>query len=131
MARRVFISYKFTDREVAHTVHNFFQYQSGKCDGEAVFVTEDVGSEGETAIKAEIKRVMETCHIVLFVVGDNSHNSPWINYEAQLARNWKKPMLAVQASGTNGGVPNEIADQVDEVEWSQSTLCSALNALKP
>jgi len=127
MARDVFISYNYADREVAHNVHVFFQPQGGACQGKPVLVQEDVASGGDEAIKEAIQDLMEECKAVLFVVGDDSHNSPWINYEAKLARSWGIPMVAVQAPNANGDVPNEIKDQVKLVNWAHDTLCAALN----
>jgi hypothetical protein len=127
MTRRVFISYKYTDREVAHNVHVFFQAQGGVCQGQPAFVEEDVAPEGDPAIKEIIQSVMKGCAAVLFVVGDDSHNSPWIEYEAKLARNWGLRMVAVRAPNTTGAVPNEIKNQVTLVDWAHDSLCAALN----
>ena len=130
--RYVFISYKFSDRELAHSIDSFFQPQGGQCQGKAAFVKNDVADQGSAAIEREIQEVMRGCVAVLFIVGDDSHNSPWIEYEAKLARSWEKPMFAVRHPGAAGGPPNEIRNEISAVlQWSQNVLCDALNAVNP
>lgn len=134
MSRKIFISYRFSDREIAHTVTNFFQPQGGNCDGKPAFVTNDVSSDGEKAIDEEIKRVMTGCIAVLFVVGDNNHNSTWIDREVELAVSYGLSPAAVQLPGTTGGPPNRLKEAFKEkpvrvVDWTKEALCEVLNAI--
>lgn len=109
----------------------FFQAQEGQCQGKAVFVENDVSAQGEKAIDTEIRRVMSGCECALFVVGDESHNSPWINREAELAISLGLGRVAVQVKGTSGGLPNALAnDDIPLVEWNQRALGEALNKAK-
>jgi hypothetical protein len=132
MSRNVFISYRFRDAAVARTVRNFFQAQGGKCEGRAVFGDTDVTEGGESAIRNEVNRIVQECEAVLVVVGDDSHNAPWIDHEVELARSIPLPIVAVQLPGTTGGVPARIrgAADIPFVEWSQDALCEALNGAR-
>ena len=131
MARKVFISFNFKDKVVAKNVVSFFQEQGRACQGSPLFADRDVSAGGERAITDEIQRVMRQASLVLFVVGDDSHNSPWINYEAQLARSWDLQMVAVQAPSTTGGLPKELLEEgISFVKWTEDALCNALNKVR-
>ena len=128
MSKKIFISYNFKDKQFAGSVKSFFQKQGGKCQGSPVYVTNDVSAGGSDAIDAEIKRVMKPCEAILFIVGDNSHNSPWINREAKLAISLGLGLVAIQIPNTHGGIANELKEvKVPFVEWDHDTLCHALN----
>jgi hypothetical protein len=130
MSRDIFISYKFNDRNVAHNVQTFFQPQGGICQGAPRYVENDVSDDGDEAIRREILRVMEPCVGVLFVVGNDSHNSSWIDWEAKMAIRHKKPMVALRFKGYTGGLPNRLVTlgiDIPFVESSQDVLCAALN----
>ena len=128
MARRVFVSFNFKDAAAAKSVRSFFQDQQGQSQGKPVFVENDVSANGDAAIDTEIRRVMSGCDCALFVVGDESHNSPWINREAELATSLGVGRVAVRAPGTRGGLPGQLANQnIPFVKWSQDALAEALN----
>lgn len=127
MSKPVFISYNFlTDREYAHNIGVFFQ-PCGPCQGTPRFVS-NVSAGGNPAIDEEIRRVMDDCAAAVFVCGQNSHNSPWINREAQLAISRGLGIVALQAPGATGGIPAELkAVDPPLVPWDADALCAALN----
>jgi hypothetical protein len=129
MSKPVFISYNFlSDREFAHNIRVFFQ-PYGPCHGTPRFVS-DVAADDDRAVDVEIRRVMNDCVAAVFVCGQNSHNSPWINREAQLAISLGLGIVALQAPNTTGGVPAELKP-VDPpiVPWGSDALCAELNRI--
>jgi hypothetical protein len=128
MSRNVFISYNFRDRELAHTLKNYFQKLGGPCQGNPVYVTRDVAAEGEAAVDKEIRSVMESCSAAIFVIGDDCHNSPWIEREAQIACSRDLAIVAVRLENTTGGLPPKLREMGIEIEdWAPDQLCAALN----
>lgn len=135
MSRNIFISYRFKDRNIAHNVQTFFQDHGGTCDGKPKYVENNLSAEDTDVIKAEIKRVMDQCMGVLLVVGDDNHNSTWIDHEVAYADGKQMPMVAVRLDGYTGDVPqrvrNRVRDQVIPfVTWKEGALCEALNQLE-
>jgi hypothetical protein len=127
MAKSVFVSYHFRrDHEVARNLKAFFQ-PSGTCQGSPVFVENDVSAEGTPAIDREINRVMSGCDAALFVIGDDTHNSPWIDREAALAISKNLPLVAVRRPGSTGNLPPQLRDRTPLVEWKHAALTSAVN----
>lgn len=130
MTKRIFISYKFTDAELARNLRPFFQQCGGKCEGTPVYVEKDVSKDGESAIDAEIRRVMLGCECAVFVVGADSHNSPWIRREAELAKSLGLGIVAVRLPNSTGGLPREIAGlSPPVVDWNVERIAVTLNQL--
>ncbi|HEX2206780.1 MAG TPA: TIR domain-containing protein [Longimicrobium sp.] len=135
MRRHIFISYRFKDRNIAHNVETFFQTQGGTCDGKPKYVEQNLSSEDSGVIEAEIRRVMDQCMGVLLVVGDDNHNSTWIDYEVAHADGSRLPIVAVRLPGYTGGVPQRVqnrvrAQEIPFVAWEQTALCTALNKME-
>ncbi len=131
MASKIFVSYNFNDRAVVNTVKSMTQNAGGKIDGKFVFVTNDVSDQGGKAIDQEIRSVMSGCDAALFVVGDNSHNSPWINREVELAVSKGLSLVATQLPNTFGGIPNKLKNNNPQIAiWSMSDLAYYLNRIQ-
>ena len=127
--RNVFVSYNFRDHASARSVKTFFQAQGGRCQGTPVFVEGDFTPLGDEAIDQAIIRVIDGCVAVLFVIGNDNHNSPWIDREAELAISRNMSLVAVRLPETTGGLPNRLAGRsIPFVEWGHNALCDALNA---
>ncbi|WDD97411.1 TIR domain-containing protein [Thalassomonas actiniarum] len=128
MTNRIFVSYNFNDREISHSIKNFMQSHGGPVRGSFIFVENDVSAHGDTAIDKEIKDVMSGCDSAFFVVGDNNHNSPWINREADLAVSKGLKIVVTNLPNTYGGVPN-LLRQIPhtKVKWKGSDIAEELN----
>lgn len=125
MANKVFVSSNFNDRAVVNTINNMIA--RGRYYGDIFFVENDVSSEGAFAIDREINRIMNSCDAVLFVVGDNCHNSPWIEREVELAYSKNLPVIVTQLPKTFGGPPNGLKDKKYTVaKWEEGDLGEAL-----
>jgi len=71
---------------------------------------------------------MSGCDAALFVVGDNSHNSPWINREVELAVSKGLALVATQLPHTSGGIPNKLKNNYANIaNWSMEDLAYYLN----
>lgn len=120
------------DKEVAHTVRNFFQPDGGLCQGRAVSLVPPVGWLPKDEIDELIRTEMKKCEIVLFVIGDTSHSRPWMAREVEIAQSIPLPRFAVQLPGTTGGLPERLAKEgIKPSEWDQKKLCDELNRYLP
>jgi MTH538 TIR-like domain (DUF1863) len=132
MSKRIFVSYAFKEKEVAHTLDSWFNRGGGPCQGEPVFVL-DASARTWEAIDAAILSKMQTCHVALFLTSETVHNNTWIDREAQLAESLGLPIVAIPLKGSPAGLPNRLKDKkrvtlVDD--WSSTALCSILNAIQ-
>ncbi|MDY0250038.1 MAG: TIR domain-containing protein [Pseudomonas sp.] len=128
MSNRIFVSYNFNDREISRSISSFTQLHGGPVRGSFTFVKNDVSAYGDTAIDKEIKEVMSGCDSAFFVIGNNSHNSPWINREAVLAMSKGLKIVVSIFPNTNGGVPSALRNiPYTEVKWTPSNIAQELN----
>lgn len=129
MSTRIFVSYNFNDREIAHTVRNFSQTFGGKVDGTFARVEKDVSASGERAIDNEIRRIMQDCDAALFIIGDNNHNSPWILREAQLAVSMNLHLVLTRIPGSTGAIPPILSSfSLPVAKWEVQDIADLLNA---
>jgi len=128
VANRIFVSYNFNDREIGRSIKNFTQSYGGPVRGNFIFVENDVSAYGDDAIDDEIKSVMSGCDSAFFVVGNDNHNSPWINREAVLAMSKGLKIVVSSFPNANGGVPNQLRQiPHTEVKWQPSNIAKELN----
>ena len=108
MAKHIFVSCNFKDREVSRSVKELIEQQN--LEGQIVFV-EDVSHNGETAVDWEIEHTLERCDAALFVIGDNVRNSPWIEREAAHVLAKDIPVVAARLPGMELKCPSQLADK--------------------
>lgn len=121
--KNIFVSYNFNDKAVVHTIQNMANQYSERRLGNFNF-TSAVAVQGDAAIEGEIRRIMNQCDTVLFVIGDNNHNSPWINREVDLAISYNKHLVLTRLPNTTGGAPQKLA-RYPVTNWNLRDLASA------
>ncbi len=101
---KFFISYVYEDRAYKSQLASWAS--SGEFgNAEAVYELEDVRQGGEKAIRKQISPLIQSAQAVVVLVGDNSHNHPWLDYEVQNAKSAGKLIVSVRIPNTNGGPP--------------------------
>ena len=126
MAKHIFVSYNFNDREVAKSVKSMIRRED--LEGQIVFVENDVSYNGETAINWEIEHTMAKCDAALFVIGDNPRNSPWINNEAAHAIAKDIPVIGTALPGMEPQTPSALLDSnCPMIHWDAKVLTNTLN----
>jgi len=126
--KKIFVSYNFNDRNTSHSIKGMSKYYSGPVNGRFIFVENDVSKEGDSAIDREIKNTMFDCDIALFLVGSESHNSPWIEREVELATSKNLPIIVMQQPNVKGGIPNSLKNRCyTESSWNAHALSQLVN----
>lgn len=125
--KRIFISYNYQDKEVVRSFKSMLASNGGVIDGELLFVDENLSVKGPSAIDREINTVISLCSHAFFVVGDNSHNSPWINREAELSISKGLNISILRLPRSSGGVPLVLKDfKFNEIEWNPKAINEVL-----
>jgi hypothetical protein len=90
----------------------------------------DLGPGGQEAIQEEIRRQIKDAEIVLFPVGVHAVNPKLIDFELQVAQAFKKPILAIQASGGTISVPKQVLEAADAVVgWDDRIIIDHIRQL--
>lgn len=111
MSKSVFVSFAGTDRHWLGTIRS---WNNQGLLGPGLYISgerDDYRQGGETAIRDELKSLIKGASVVLFLVGDNSHNPNWVNYEVSLANSYHKRIIVACIPDTYGGPPPALANE--------------------
>jgi MTH538 TIR-like domain (DUF1863) len=82
--KTIFISYHFKDRTYKGEIQRWLEERGAS----VISVDEsDLRPEGSEAVKARIRADLSRASHVLVLVGDDTHNRPWVDYEVAVV-NW-------------------------------------------
>lgn len=121
----VFISHVYEDRGSRDLVK---AWAAGGHLGPGVVATgesADVRQGGDSAIRAHIGPKVRGASAVLVLLGNDTHNHPWIEYEAQFAQSHHVKVLLVRIPGTRGAAPPSLR-WASEVALDARAIRSAL-----
>lgn len=88
--------------------------------------THDVRQGGQRAIKQHLSPRLKGAGALLVMVGNDSHDRPWLDYEVQHARSHGKKIVAVRVPGTSGAAPRSIRN-AQEVAFEPGAIRRALD----
>ncbi len=125
---RIFISYREIDRSQRDGFIGMMKNPNNTFSDIPEYSQEDLRSRGEQAVKNYIKGKMESCDIVICLIGTSSHNSPWINYEVDVAISQQKPIIPVRIPKTSGGLPPRIR-HLQIIEWNIQKIQQAIGKI--
>jgi len=81
-------------------------------------------------IQSYIRSLMNQCSIFSFLLGNNTHNGPWVLHEVNIALSRRMPIFAVQIPNTTGGLPPMLERRgIIVVEWNTVEIRDEINRL--
>ncbi len=105
MKKKIFISYHFKDASFKGEVQKWLE----EIGIEVLVVNQkDLTNEARENAEKKIKEQISTSQSVLVLVGDDSHNRPFLDYEVRVAENMRIPTYWVRLSNRSGAAPKEI-----------------------
>ncbi len=96
--------------------------------GPSVVVTgesDDVRQGGYGAIRGHLSPKLQGASAVVVLLGNDTHNHQWVEYEAQHALSNHKRVVVVRVPGTRGAAPANLRAQ-REVAMEPSAIRAAL-----
>ena len=105
MPKSIFVSYVYQDKSSRDYVARWFA--SEHLGPERVMITEseDLRQQGERAIENHLKPLIRGAAAVLCIIGQNTHNSSWVEYELDVATSLNKLIVLARLPGTSGAAP--------------------------
>ena len=123
--KKVFISYDFTDASYKGEVEKWL------VEGGIEVLSKnkkDITPHNEQA-ENEIKRQIHQSSLVLILVGNNTHNRPWVDYEVAVAKSNKTPAYWIRLPNRTGAAPEEIRT-LEGIEYTAKSLITLIKNLK-
>ena len=105
MSKSVFISFAGNNRDWVDKIRRW--NQDGLL-GPGIYISaerNDYRPEGDAAIKRELTNLIQGASVILFLIGQDTHNRYWVDYEVQQAQQRGKQILVARIPGTTGGKP--------------------------
>ena len=112
MAKNIFVSYNFNDREVTCAVKNMIQAHQDELKGKVVFVENDVSYNGKTAVNWEIEHTMETCDASLFVLATATTTALGWKWKPSTLLPCTIPVMTTVLPGECDDVPSVLKSQI-------------------
>jgi ACT domain-containing protein len=123
MSKCVFISYHFNDKTYKGEIVKWVEDAGVK----VISVDEkDLSPEGDKIIEARIKEQIGSCNKIIILVGNDTHNRPWIDYEVAVARSKGIKTYWVRLSNRTGAAPKEVRN-LDCINYERKEIINILN----
>lgn len=125
---KVFISFDYQDMESKKVVDNWKQQGLGT---DISLTSEDGDShspKGPKAVQRVLRDAINQSQVVLVLVGDNTHNRPWVDYEVHHAKCQGKKVIWTQIPNTSGAPPKEITKDKG-IEFNLKKVQQAIRTL--
>lgn len=105
---KVFISFDYQDIQAKKVVDNWTNQNIGL----DISLSSEEGhsylSRGEEYVKQILRAKINSAQVLLVLVGDNTHNRPWVDYEIHHAKSQGLKVIWTQIPNTKGAPPREI-----------------------
>ena len=105
MLEKIFISFRESDRQYREGFEGLLQNPNSSLKAIPISSREDVRHQGESAVKNYIKKMLAESDIMICLIGNDSHNSNWIDYEMDVATSKNIPIIGVRIPNTYGSGP--------------------------
>jgi len=122
---KVFISFDYSDIVSKKVVDNWKNQNMGV---DISFTSQDghsYSSKGEDFVENLLRDQINAAQKVLVLVGDNTHNRPWVDLEIHFAKTQGKPVIWTQIPDTTGSPPKEIRN-TEPVKFNLESIQKAL-----
>lgn len=131
MIKRIFISFRETDRQYREAFEGILKNPNSPLKGIPISSREDVRNQGEKSVKNYIKTLINESDCMIILIGNDSHNSTWIDYEMDVATSKEKPILGVRIPSTSGAGPDLFRRRdFIPVEWDTNIIKKNLDRMK-
>lgn len=127
MPSSVFLSNVYEDRQACDTIRSW--WSAGKLGPGMVITGEsaDVRQGGDSVIRAHLAPKIRGASVVLVLLGNDTHNHPWVEYEAQFAQSHHVRVILVRIPGTSGAAPSNLR-WAPEVTMDPGAIRKAIEA---
>jgi len=123
----IFISYKYENRKNLNDLKSFMLNPQPNFGHYPIMERDDVREQGKEEIKKYLRPLLKKAEILICLVGKDTHSSPWVKYEINVAKSQKKPVIPVRIPGTSGGIPASIKSLI-EIDFDPKAIQDAINS---
>jgi hypothetical protein len=127
---KIFISFRETERDYREAFEGILQNPNNPLQGIPISSREDVRTHGQNFVKNHIKQLIDNCDVLICLIGNDSHNSPWVDYEIAVATSKQIPIIGVRIPETSGSGPNLfVKREISICEWNTDQIAEEIEEI--
>ena len=124
---RIFVSFRESDKSYREAFEGLLQNPNTNFYHAPISARKDYRPLGSEATRKYLNRLIKGCSALACLIGENTHNSPWIEHELDVASSLKIGIAAIRIPDTRGGAPLLIKKKnIPIVKWRSVEINSAL-----
>ncbi len=122
--KKIFISYDFSNNPFRGEVEKWL-----KEAGHSVIVVKEkkLHPEPDKQGQARINEQLQSADRLVVLLGDNTHNRPWVDYEVAVAKSIGLPVICVRLPNTTGAAPKEVRN-LPEIPYEREAILNAVGS---
>ena len=125
MAKTVFVSIGHEDKkDIIHQLKEW-KRQNLIQPIDFQFEEEDLRQKGEAEVTKYLTALLDRSQVVVFVIGQDTHNRPWIEWEYNYAQNKGKKLEYFRTEDSKGA-PNRLMGKVDPLDFTLENFNKAV-----
>ena len=125
---RIFVSFRESDKNYREAFEGLLQNPNTNFYHAPISARKDYRPLGSEPIRKYLNRLIKGCDALVCLIGENTHNSPWIGHELAVASSLKIGIAAIRIPDTRGGTPPLIKKKgIQIVKWRSAEINKALN----
>lgn len=126
----LYISYQTDDHEAFKKLKQQLEATESFTDNFSIIHRPDVSSMKKRQLKGEIKELIEKAHGIIFILGPETRESPWLDLEVKIAMKADKRGVIVHIPHSRPSYTIRLhGSKVPTIEWDLQKIIEKLNEL--
>lgn len=127
---KIFISYRDEDIERRNAFSGLLNNPNAKFTDVPIEERENYRGTSEETIKNYLRPLVSEAGCLILLVGENTHNGKFLNWEIDVAISQQKPIGAIRIPETKGGLPPKLHElNIQIVDWNRNEIQNMINQL--
>ncbi len=120
---KIFISYRDDDIEWRNNLYSLLRNPETEFQDVPIQEREDYRGTSERTIKDYLRPLISDASCLILLVGNNTHNGWFLNWEIDVAISRQIPIGAIRIPDTIGGLPPKIKGmEIPLVNWDNTEI---------
>ena len=120
---KIFISYSDDDIEWRDNLYSLIRNPNTNFTDVPIQERENFRGTSEEIIKNYLRPLVSEASCLILLVGNNTHNGWFLNWEIDVAISQQKPIGAIRIPDTTGGLPTKLRGMnIPMVNWNNEEI---------